>query len=41
MAQWPVPRRWDQCIIPHDTGACPTEEGVCCWLTRLKQALSG
>ena len=26
-----------QCIIPHGTGAGPTEEGVCYWLTRLKR----
>jgi hypothetical protein len=36
-----VPYCWDQCFVPHGTGAGPTEEGVCCWLTRLKQALVG
>ena len=32
-----VPYRWDQCFLPHGTGAGPTEEGVCYWLTRLKR----
>jgi hypothetical protein len=34
-----VPYRWDVCTIPLGTGAGLTEEGVCYWLTRLKQAL--
>jgi hypothetical protein len=34
-----VPCRCDQCLIPHGTGAGPTEEGVCCWLTRLNRHL--
>src|ERR1039458_4411061 len=36
-----VPCCWDQCFIPHGIGAGLTEEGVCCWLTHLKQALRG
>ncbi len=28
------PNRWDQWILPHGTGAGPTDEGVCYWLTR-------
>src|ERR1035437_6052287 len=32
-----VPYCWDQCILPHGAGAGPTEEGVSCWLTRLKR----
>jgi hypothetical protein len=30
-----VPYCWDQCFVPHGTGAGLTEEGLCCWLTRL------
>ena len=35
------PYRWDQCFIPRGTGAGPTEEGVCYWLTRLNRHLGG
>src|SRR5665811_1888063 len=34
-----VPYCWDQCFVPHGTGAGLTEEGVCCWLTRLERHL--
>ena len=32
-----VPYCWDRCFVSDRTGAGPAEEGVCCWLTRLKR----
>jgi len=36
-----VPYRWDQCTIPHGTGAGPTEEASLLLANRLKRHFEG